>query len=47
MRKEKFNVEDKAVIVKVYVEADGITNELDMIVDTGTHNRFQTSRNKS
>ena len=35
-RKEKFNLEDKAVIVKVYVEADGITNELDLIVDTGT-----------
>ena len=36
MKKEKFNIEDKAVIVKVYVEADGIINELDMIVDTGT-----------
>ena len=36
MKKEKFNIEDKAVIVKVYVEADGITNEFDLIVDTGT-----------
>ena len=36
MRKEKFNIEDKAVIVKVFVEADGITNELDLIVDTWT-----------
>jgi len=36
MTKEKFNIEDKAVIVKVFVEAEGITNALDMIVDTGT-----------
>ena len=36
MKKETFNIEDKAVIVKIYVDADGITNELDFIVDTGT-----------
>ena len=37
MTKEKFNIEDKAVIVSVDVEADGIITKLDLIVDTGTH----------
>ena len=36
MTKEKFDINKKAVIVSVEVEADGITSELDFIVDTGS-----------
>ena len=36
MTKEKFDINKRAVIVSVEVEADGITSELDFIVDTGS-----------
>jgi len=36
MTKEKFELEQRAIIIPVYVEIDGIINELEFIVDTGT-----------
>ena len=36
MTKVKFNLQDKAVIVQVCVEADGMTNDLRFLLDTGT-----------
>ena len=37
MTKVKFNLQDKAIIVQVCVEADGMTNDLRFLVDTGTY----------
>jgi predicted aspartyl protease len=36
MTKETFDIKQKAIIIPVYVDIDGITNELEFIVDTGT-----------
>ena len=37
MTKETFDIEQKAVIVQVTVEVDGLVNRLDFIVDTGSY----------
>jgi len=37
MTKETFDIEQKAIIVPVTVEADGITTLLYFIVDTGSY----------
>jgi predicted aspartyl protease len=36
MTKEKFNIEDRAIIVPVYIETDGVITLLYFILDTGT-----------
>ena len=36
MRKEKFDINQKAIIIPVFVEIDDQTNRYDFIVDTGT-----------
>ena len=36
MSKEKFDLTKKAIIIPVLIEADGMINRLDFLVDTGT-----------